>query len=198
MEIEFQFGKCFICHNDSGVSQACSSCMRKLTLDETYIPAKPISYVNNTSMDCSYCNTITPFIRGTINFGIRYCLTHKQRAEADMKSWLITNDSVLVGDFKQDYPDLYRILENGIKLRRSDKRVDYNWKLDRQRLIYKHPNFGWIFNFYKYEPCIQSNPSGNKITKNIPLAILLTDDYSIFFKHMITNLVNRLDQGFYK
>lgn len=200
MEIDFQFGKCFICHDDSGASQACFSCMRKLSLGEETkpLPVKPKSYINDTDMQCGYCNTITSFIHGNIDFGIRYCFSHRDIAERDMKNWLISKNLVSIVDFKAEYPDLYRILVNGIKLRRSDNRIDSNWKIDNTKLIHKHPKFGWTLSFYKYEPSTEYNSVGSKITKNIPILNFLNDDaYGLFFKNMIENLHNRLENGFY-
>lgn len=198
MDTEFQFGKCFICNDDSGVSQACSSCMRNLSLDKIHIPAKPKSYGNDSDMVCSYCNTATPLVRGTNHFGILYCYRDKDKAEKDMKNWLIFNNSVLSCDLKSEYPDLYRILINGIKLRRSNQMIDYNWKFDNSKRIYKDPIFGWILYFYKYEGESQSNSIGNKITKKISILTLLNDDiYGVFFRNMIDKLYTRLENGFY-
>ena len=88
MQFDFQFGKCFICNDDCGMEQACGQCMRQLSCGEVVAPVIP---TNTTEPVCSYCNNITPLIEGRYDFGIRYCLNHKNQAQNDMKKYLILN-----------------------------------------------------------------------------------------------------------
>ena len=197
-QLDYELGKCFICNDYSGSSQACSSCMRKLTLNETHIPMEPKSYSEEDNDSCAYCQTITSFIEGRIDLGIRYCISHKSQAQTDMKTWLIANDCVFMKDVKSLYPELYRILENGIPLRRSTGSFDNDWKLDKTKGIMKKDKIvGWSITFCKFNIVNQSF-FANKIIKRIPISIFIDDpSYSIFFRSMMKRFKKNLDKGFY-
>lgn len=189
MQFDFQFGKCFICNDDCDMNQACSQCMRKLSYGEIIASVIPS---NTTEPVCSYCENITPLIEGRYEFGIRYCLNHKTQAQNDMKKYLIQKQLVFSDDIKESFPDVYSILNNGIPLRRTNGKLDINWKLDKQKMIAKNDEFGWVLCFYKLDH------SSNKIVKNIPLSILIDDiAYSNYFKILVKKLLNRLEKGFY-
>jgi hypothetical protein len=199
MEFDFEIGKCFMCKEDCGASQACSSCMRKISLDEIYISVKPKCYSKRDSdEECAYCNITSPFIEGNLECGIRYCINHKSQAQLDMKSWLITTNSVFIKDIKIRYPELYRILENGIPLTRSTGSFDSDWKLDKTKgIITKDKNVGWIISFCKFNIGNQST-FYNKLIKHIPISMFINEpSYNVFFKSMIERLKRRLEKGFY-
>ena len=189
MQFDFQFGKCFICYDDCGMNQACGQCMRKLSCGEVLASVIPS---NRTEMICSYCENITQLIEGRYDFGIRYCLNHKTLAQNDMKKYLIKKQLVFSEDIKDRFPDLYSILDTGIPIRRTNGKFDNNWKIDKQKMISKNDELGWIICFYKFET------SSNKLVKNIPLLFLIDDvAYNVFFKLLLKNLLKVLEKGFY-
>ena len=189
MQFDFQFGKCFICNDDCGMEQACGQCMRQLSCGEVVAPVIP---TNTTEPVCSYCNNITPLIEGRYDFGIRYCLNHKNQAQNDMKKYLILKNLVFVEDVRIKFPDVYSALNTGIPIRRTNGNLDSNWKLDKQKMILKN-EFGWVISFYKLDSSL------NKIlVKNIPLSIFIEDiAYSTYFKLLIKKLLFSLEKGFY-
>jgi len=196
MEYNFQFGKCFICNDDCGTNQSCSSCIRKLSIEEIYLSSKPINQ-DNSDLSCAYCSNISFFIEGSYELGIRYCIKHKSYALKDMKKWLIQNNYVLLKDIREKYSDLYKILCKGIPLKRSSGKIDYNWKLEKtQNFIVKNNEFGWVIIFSKFEN--NSSFFTKKIVKQIPINFLLNDlEYNIYFKSMIKKLKDKLEFGFY-
>jgi len=200
IDIEFEVGKCFICKDDCGSSQACSSCMRKLSQDEIHIPVKPKSYSKlvRENIECAYCPVMTSLIEGVFECGIHYCIDHKKQAQNDMIKWLIKSNSVFIKDIKMIFPDLYKVLENGIPLRRSSGLFDSDWKLDKTKVIlHKDFNVGWVITFYKFK-LEHQNYYANRIVKHIPISILIEEQsYSILFKNMLIKLKKILDNGFY-
>lgn len=200
MELDFEIGKCFICKDYCGASQACSSCMRKISLDETYESVNPKSYSSKEDdMICAYCPIKSQFIEGHNDFGVCYCMNHKSQAQLDMKKWLIKTNSVFIKDIKTRYSELYRVFENGIPLRRSTGSFDNGWKMEKTKgLVIKDKNAGWIITFYKFNTQQQSNFCTSKLTKNIPLSNLINEpSYNSFFKNMLKRLEMRLELGFY-
>ena len=200
IDIEFEAGKCFICKDDCGLSQACSSCMRKLCQDEIHIPVKPKSYLKSIreNIECAYCPVMTCLIEGVFECGIYYCIDHKKQAQNDMTKWLIKSNSVLIKDIKTRFPDLYRVLENGIPLRRSSGLFDNDWKLDKTNgFLQKDSTVGWVITFYKFK-LEHHSYFAQRIVKHIPISILIEEEsYSILFKNMLFNLKKRLENGFY-
>lgn len=201
MQFDFEFGKCFICKNECDIkSQGCDSCMREISLNETYISVCPKSYGDN-DFSCGYCQVLTPFIEGHFDIGIRYCLKHKSQAQNDMRKWLIKNNCVFLKDIKLEYRELYKILENGIHIRRSSGTIDNGWKLDKVKSLIKKSNLGWSLTFCKYDIPDSDSKSpffSNKIFKNIPILFLIDDpSYNRIFKDMLSDLENRLENGFY-
>ena len=189
MQFDFQFGKCFICNDDCDMNQACGPCMRKLSCGEVVASVIP---TNTPEPICSYCENITHMIEGRYDFGIRYCLKHKNQAQNDMRKYLIKKQLVFPDDIKESFPDVYSVLNNGIPLRRTNGKLDNNWKLDKEKMISKNDEFGWVICFYKLDNRL------NKIVKNIPLSIFIDDiAYSICFKLLVQSLLNRLEKGFY-
>ena len=200
IDIEFEVGKCFICKDDCGSSQACSSCMRKLSQDEIHIPVKPKSYSKSVreNIECAYCPVMTSLIEGVFECGIHYCIDHKKQAKNDMIKWLINSNSVFIKDIKMIFPDLYKVLENGIPLRRSSGLFDSDWKLDKTKVIlHKDFNVGWVITFYKFK-LEHHSYFAQRIVKHIPISILIEEEsYSILFKNMLIKLKKILDNGFY-
>ena len=189
MQFDFQFGKCFICNDDCDMNQACGPCMRKLSCGEIVASVIPTNISDHV---CSYCENITHLIEGRHEFGIRYCLNHKTQAQKDMKKYLIEKQLVFSDDLKESFSDLYSIFNSGISLRRTNGKLDNNWKIDKQKMISKNDEFGWVICFYKLDR------DSNKIVKNIPLSIFIDDiAYSGCFKLLIKRLLNRLEKGFY-
>lgn len=189
MQFDFQFGKCFICNDDCGMNQACGQCMRKLSFGDVVASVIPTD-INDPV--CSYCENVTSLIEGRYDFGIRYCLNHKTQAKKDMKKYLIEKQLVFSDDLKESFGDLYSIFNSGIPLRRTNGKLDNNWKLDKQKMISKNDEFGWVICFYKLDR------NSNKIVKNIPLSIFIDDlAYSVYFKLLIKRLLTRLEKGFY-
>jgi len=199
IDIEFEAGKCFICKDECDTSQCCHSCMRKLSLNETHIPVNPKSYTKDPDdYSCGYCESKTPLIEGHFDLGIRYCTNHKIHSQIDMKKWLIKNNSVFLQDLKTKHRDLYRILENGIPLRRSSGIIENGWKIDKTKiLITKKKDISWILTFCKFD-INNSSYFSNKILKNIPISFLLEDPFYIpIFKYMLKELEKKLENGFY-
>ena len=189
MQFDFQFGKCFICNDDCDMNQACGPCMRKLSCGEVVASVIP---TDTQEPICSYCENITHMIEGRYDFGIRYCLNHKTQAQNDMRKYLIKKQLVFPDDIKESFPDVYSFLNSGIPLRRTNGNLDVNWKLDKQKMISKNDEFGWVMCFYKLDR------NSNKIVKNIPVSILMDDiAYSSYFKLLIKTLLKRLENGFY-
>ena len=99
---------------------------------------------------------------------------------------------VFVEDVRIKFPDVYSALNTGIPLRRTNGNLDSNWKLDKQKMISKNDEFGWVVCFYKLDRSL------NKIVKNIPLSIFIEDiAYSAYFKLLIKKLLFSLEKGFY-